>query len=450
MSPNSAPKKPPSASKSESPTRPSRFRPQDPPPTISASGLYLDIATKTLAPGLIPYSVNAPLWSDNTFKERYLALPGDSRIGFAADSPWNFPTGTVLVKNFALETERNNPKSLMLIETRFLVKEGDQWHGFSYIWDETQNDAVLLEGEFVRSFAITAADNPEFSLTQDYTYPNRRDCLVCHTREAGYALGPRTVQMNRRHTYGATEADQLATLNHIGLFTQDIGPQLTELPRLTDPFDPTAPLNDRARAYLDANCGNCHRPGAIARTILDLRYDTPLDSTNSIDFFPTLGQLGAADPFILKLGEPENSTLYLRMLTQGRFRMPALATALVDEQGAELVRRWIISLGAPTAVETSSDTPAASGLGANYPNPFNSATTIPYQVDASAPVDLAIYDLAGQLVATLVKNTLAPGSYQARWDGTDAKGNPLASGIYFYRLKIGKRHLLTAKMLLLK
>jgi len=81
-----------------------------------------------------------------------LALPDDSRIGFSADSPWDFPTGTVLIKNFALETERNNPNSLALIETRFLVKEGDQWHGFSYMWDETQTDAVLLKDEFVRSF----------------------------------------------------------------------------------------------------------------------------------------------------------------------------------------------------------------------------------------------------------------------------------------------------------
>ncbi len=95
---------------------------EEPPLTISASGLYSDIATRTVAQGIIPFGVNAQLWSDGTYKERFIALPDTEKIRFSADSPWKFPPGSVLVKNFYLEFESGNAASRGLIETRFLRK----------------------------------------------------------------------------------------------------------------------------------------------------------------------------------------------------------------------------------------------------------------------------------------------------------------------------------------
>ncbi|NBC18547.1 MAG: T9SS type A sorting domain-containing protein, partial [Bacteroidetes bacterium] len=77
-------------------------------------------------------------------------------------------------------------------------------------------------------------------------------------------------------------------------------------------------------------------------------------------------------------------------------------------------------------------------LGQNYPNPFSGTTTITFSVpttSSQAPVHLAIYDLQGRHVATLVRGTLPPGTHQVRWDGRTSAGNPVSSGVYFYRLQ---------------
>lgn len=88
-------------------------------------------------------------------------------------------------------------------------------------------------------------------------------------------------------------------------------------------------------------------------------------------------------------------------------------------------------------------------LGQNIPNPFNPTTTISYTIPEKMTVKLTIHDVQGKIVATLVDDVLAEGFKHAIWDGLDAKGTPVASGVYFYRLKAGKQ-VLTKKMILLK
>ncbi len=85
----------------------------------------------------------------------------------------------------------------------------------------------------------------------------------------------------------------------------------------------------------------------------------------------------------------------------------------------------------------------------NFPNPFNPHTTIRYYVDSDAHVSLRIYDVGGRHVRTLADRRLTTGEYVDRWDGRDMAGNPTVSGIYFYRLRVGKT-VLTRKMVLLK
>jgi hypothetical protein len=81
----------------------------------------------------------------------------------------------------------------------------------------------------------------------------------------------------------------------------------------------------------------------------------------------------------------------------------------------------------------------------NYPNPFNPTTNIRFQVSDYGFVSLRIYDITGRDVATIVSEKLEPGSYDYKWDA-----RTLASGIYFYRLKIGEKFVQTNRMLLLK
>lgn len=88
-------------------------------------------------------------------------------------------------------------------------------------------------------------------------------------------------------------------------------------------------------------------------------------------------------------------------------------------------------------------------LSQNSPNPFNSGTTIRYQLAERGPVYLRVFNMAGSLIRTLIADEIPAGFYSVRWDGTDDEGQPLASGIYFYQLKAGD-FVQTKKMLLLR
>ncbi|MFA4840058.1 MAG: FlgD immunoglobulin-like domain containing protein, partial [Candidatus Neomarinimicrobiota bacterium] len=89
-------------------------------------------------------------------------------------------------------------------------------------------------------------------------------------------------------------------------------------------------------------------------------------------------------------------------------------------------------------VETETQ-PVRFGLGANYPNPFNSTTVIPFVLEKSAWTTLTIYTMNGQLIRTLSNQRLSYGKYELKWDGTDQSGKPVSSGIYLYRLTSGDR-----------
>ena len=85
----------------------------------------------------------------------------------------------------------------------------------------------------------------------------------------------------------------------------------------------------------------------------------------------------------------------------------------------------------------------------NYPNPFNPGTTIAFDLPADAQVRLAIFNVLGQQVRTLIDRDCAVGRYELEWNGRDENGELVASGVYFYRLTAGDE-VLTKKMMLLK
>ena len=104
----------------------------------------------------------------------------------------------------------------------------------------------------------------------------------------------------------------------------------------------------------------------------------------------------------------------------------------------------------PTAVAVESPTPSAFVLGVNYPNPFNPATTIPLSVpDGAEAVDVAIYNLLGQLVRQVWTGPLSVGEHRLTWDGRDGQGQPVASGAYLYQVRVGDQ-LRTRKMVKLE
>ncbi len=331
------------------------------PRKLSQTGLFASTKDHTVAPGVIPYSVNAQLWSDGAAKERFIAIPGAGRIGFdeivypqpppGAPAGWRFPDGTVLVKTFAMDMERGNPKSRKRLETRILhfqkfpgtQEYGDQyWRGYTYVWNDDQTDADLLDARGAdRLLKIKAGDKV---VTQNYRFPSRAECTMCHTNAAKFALGVNTLQMNRDHDYGGVVANQLATLEHIGLFTHKLPAPPEKLPKLADYTDPGQAAAVRARAYLHSNCAHCHTKWGGGNAEFKLLATLPLKELGIVNTRPAHGSFGLTDGRLLVPGHPERSLIYHRMNLTGLGRMPHIGSRVVDGLGCKLVHDWIEQL----------------------------------------------------------------------------------------------------------
>lgn len=295
---------------------------------LSATGCVNAADPMVPASGLIPYAPNAAFWSDGAAKERWIALPDGQNITVGADGDWDFPNGTVLVKNFRLGSQ--------LIETRLFMRHPDGvWGGYSYEWNAQATDATLVRG----GKQVTVGG-------QTWIYPSEGQCLQCHTQAAGRALGLETRQLAFNITYPQTgrTAHQLRTLNAINTLTPPIANPTGEIP-YPDPTAMAGTLGERARAYLHTNCAQCHRPGGPTPSNMDLRYATALADTNACDVVPGLGDLGITNARLIAPASPDRSVLSARMNVRGVAEaMPPVGSARVDTDGVTLIRDWIGSL----------------------------------------------------------------------------------------------------------
>ncbi len=295
------------------------------PKTLANTGCFDAANVHKPRPGLIPFEVAAPLWSDAAGKRRWMALPDGKTITIEADGDFTFPIGTVLIKEFEIDG--------LLLETRFLIRHTDgDWAGYTYRWDDAGKEATLL------------GDAVDYRFVKDleWQFPSRQNCLACHTTIAGRSLGPEIGQLNTEMAYpGTGRANQLATLDHIGMFKVSPGDPKT-LAAYPSPTSMAGTVAERARAYLHSNCSHCHRPGGVIETAIDLRYLTPLSETKACNIVPIKGQFGLPDSRIIVPGNISNSILRFRISsTTQNVRMPALGTALVDQLGLDAIDAWI-------------------------------------------------------------------------------------------------------------
>jgi uncharacterized repeat protein (TIGR03806 family) len=300
--------------------------PEDMPVFLRDTGCFDSSDLRKPTAGLIPYSVKAPLWSDRAAKERYLALPDEAKIRVESDGDFDLPIGTVLVKTFVLED--------LVVETRLFVRHATaMWAGYSYEWNEAGTDAVLLGEDSV--FRMVRG--------QEWQFPSRQHCLDCHTSAAGFVLGLEWAQLDRDFTYpNGRTANQLATFAAIDLFED--APPIDAVPTMPSPDDALAPIEQRARAYLHANCGNCHRPHGVSEpnVTIDLRFTTALEAASICNEPPRRTDLGIADVKLLAPGDPTKSMISFRMRSLvPSLRMPPMASTVPDEEGAGLLDAWI-------------------------------------------------------------------------------------------------------------
>lgn len=299
------------------------------PASLSNTGCVSPADPKQPAAGLIPFDINAPFWSDGASKQRWMALPNGTTIGVDAAGDWTFPPGTVLMKHFRLGTQ--------LVETRLLMRHPDGvWAGYTYEWNSAQTAATRVVGGKTRLWG-----------TQSWIYPSESQCRQCHTAAAGFSLGPETAQLNRNFLYPSTgiTANQLYTLQHIGMFSAPLPGKPETLPRLADPASAAAPVHARARAWLHTNCSLCHRPGGPTPVAMDLRNATALQGMQACEVSPTQGTLGIANARRIARGAATRSLVHARSNRRDAYGMPPLGSNLVDSQGVALLANWINGLG---------------------------------------------------------------------------------------------------------
>ncbi|MBL8793823.1 MAG: PQQ-dependent sugar dehydrogenase [Planctomycetia bacterium] len=376
---------------------PQEANPAQFPTLLSETGLFASVKDHRPAPGLIPYAVNAPLWSDGADKERFLAIPGDGVIDYTENRGWNFPEGTVLVKSFSLKLRANDPASARRLETRLLTRQQGEWVGYTYVWNDAQTEATLLPAAGKdQDFIIADPAAPNGKRTQRWHYPSRAECLVCHSRAANFVLGTSVLQMNRDHDFHGVRDNQLRTLEHLGLFRvnwldhfrevkrgqrtlddflrqfpaarptarvvqNDLGkledelrakPRFTnelprrpeQLPRLVDPLDARAELQQRARSYLHANCAQCHVTAGGGNAAIDLEFTTDWLKTKLLAVPPRHQHFDIPEPQLIKAGNPEHSVLYQRLQRRGPGQMPPLATSELDRDALQMLQAWIKEL----------------------------------------------------------------------------------------------------------
>ncbi len=130
----------------------------------------------------------------------------------------------------------------------------------------------------------------------------------------------------------------------------------------------------------------------------------------------------------------------------------AIAVGNSSEEVEQAINRASQRFNGTTSIDVTTDDdnlPDRFALEQNYPNPFNPTTTISFSIAKSSDVTLDIINTLGQKIVTIYDGKAQPGQYDITWNGTDKNGTPVASGVYFYRLKAGAEYQ-TRKMVLMK
>jgi len=310
------------------------------PNRLECSGLYKDLATKTLAEGRHAFAPSYPLWSDASVKARWIYLPAGMKINAQDPNNWRFPIGTRVWKEF------RNPTGERRIETRILFKKDEgEWSRATYQWNADETAAVrVTEGKDLD------VDGKAYHL------PSNTECDDCHKGRRDRILGFDQVSLGLPFPSNSVVTDQDSMLTLQDLVDDDRienlqGPATLKL-------GPT-PDTDAAMAlgWIHTNCGvSCHNEDPNSKAFsngmrLFLRPEE-LDGRPTSEL-KTVATTVDQDVFALQWkgkkrivpGSPEESWLYT-LITQRKDKeqMPPLATNQVDQQNTAFVKKWIESL----------------------------------------------------------------------------------------------------------
>ena len=336
--------------------------PDEPPALLSEWGVITAPGRQLqLNAGVIPYELNAALFSDYAQKLRTIWMPPGSSAQYDETAEFSFPPGTIISKTFyypkaagwsdaqhavlqsgqVAELARGATLDLdlhVLLETRLLVRYADGWRGFPYVWNGAQSDATLqIAGDVIALQLVAGRTSQDIN----YIVPDANQCKGCHTPDHSAAdmrpLGPKAWQLNRGHAWWGDGASQLEHWTSTGL--------LQGMPAAVPAAPQTA--EQRVRAYLDANCAHCHNPrGAADTSALQLNIAAPVDRHYGICKPPVAVGRGSGDrPYDIYPGRPDDSILLYRMQhSDPAIAMPELGRSAVHVEGVAMVSAWIAAL----------------------------------------------------------------------------------------------------------
>ena len=295
------------------------------------------------AEGVVPYTLNTPLFSNYAEKLRFVKLPPGESAVYNDSVVFDFPVGTVLIKNFYFPNDFRRPDGARkILETRLLVHLEAGWEAWPYIWNDEQTEAFYDPAGETRSIAYT--DKTGRKITTPYAIPNKNQCKGCHIKgQKMLPLGPSARQLNGNLKSNNGSENQLEFWKAAGLLKGLNSPSTA--PKLAVWDEPaTGDLNARARAYLDVNCGHCHsRQGPANTSGLFLDIVEKSSSHLGVNKTPVAAGRGAGDlQFDIVPGQPQNSILVYRMKTNDpAIAMPEIGREQVHKEGLALIEEWI-------------------------------------------------------------------------------------------------------------
>ena len=330
---------------------------------VFSDSMYLELNER-----VTPYTLNTPLFTDYAIKLRTVWVPEGTRADYAEDRELDFPVGTIISKTFHYEKAatwetaaydvvksdrdvrldaqgRLDLNEHVLMETRLLVRYADGWRALPYVWNEAQDEAFLELAGDVRNVSLIDDGGTDDIV---YVVPDANQCGGCHkpdhTAQAMRPLGPRAWQLNRDFDFADGTANQLDYWVESGLL-QNVPDTVPAGANWLQPGDAT--LEERARAYLDANCAHCHNEKGPADTsALDLDIGARVDRDFGVCKPPVAVGRGSGDrPYDIYPGRPDDSILVYRMEhTDPAIAMPELGRGTVHAEGTALMREWIAAM----------------------------------------------------------------------------------------------------------
>lgn len=290
--------------------------------------------------GVLPYKLINKLFTDYAHKKRFIWMPEGVSANYVSDHEMiDFPVGTVLIKTFYYE--KVLPENTeMIIETRLMIKKEDDWIFANYLWNEDQTEADF---DLVGGFAdFEFEENGETQFVH-YRIPSLNECFTCHKADINnIPIGPKPQSINSDYNFEDGTQNQLQKWIEMGYLENNLPSVINTVPKWNDP---SVPVNDRMRAYVDINCAHCHSEyGHCDYRPLRFAFNETVDEAN-------IGVCVDPDTAVLdytKIVDPsdlDNTLLYFRFSTvKEQYRMPLLGRSLVHQEAVDLVEEWVESL----------------------------------------------------------------------------------------------------------